>query len=92
MKNLVCWAYKALDRWRSRSTVDQSRGGGQSLQEMGCLADSGAQALPRQCEKEEKAVGSLTMTGVGRRRDRVKPAMKGRVAGAWSLTCGAMGR
>jgi hypothetical protein len=60
MKNLMDRIYKAVERQCSQSTVDRSRGGYRSSPEI----DSGAQALPRQCKKEEKAVGNLTVTPV----------------------------
>jgi hypothetical protein len=92
MKNLMHRVYKVADQWHSRFTVDQSRGGGRSSPEMGRPIDSGARASPRQCEKEDKAVENLTVTGVMRHGDRVKPVMKGSVGSASSSTGGTTGR
>jgi hypothetical protein len=58
----------------------------------GAPIDSGARASPRQCEKEDKAVENLTVTGVMRHGDRVKPVMKGSVGSALSSTGGTTGR
>jgi hypothetical protein len=74
-----------VDRELARSTVDHCQEGAACSSELCRAADSGRYISPWECLEEENVVGNLTVTGVGRLGDRVKPTTSSNGGGETSF-------